>query len=97
MKEEEVRKALEKVMHPEINCNLVELGMIKITEVKDDAISVTLMLPFLNVPIKEDLISLIKESITNLDKEIKVDIKTAEMDEKERKKFMKLARENWKG
>jgi len=86
---------LSKVNHPEINYSLVKLGMIKDIEVKDVAVSATLMLPFLEIPIKEDIISLIKESVRNLDKNIKLKIKIAEMNEKEKERFMKLAREGW--
>lgn len=91
----DIETILSKVNHPEINCSLVELGMIKDIEVKDAAASVTLVLPFLEIPIKEDLTNLIKKSIRNLDKNIKIKIKIAEMNEKEKERFMKLAREGW--
>lgn len=93
---EDIKAELSKAIHPEINCSLVELGMIKDIEVKDAAVSITLVLPFLDIPIKEDLIDLIKESVKNLGKNIKIKIKTAEMNEKEKERFMKLAREGWK-
>jgi hypothetical protein len=69
--------------------------MIKNIELKDAAVSITSVLPFLEIPIKEDIIILMKYSIINLDKNIKLKIKTAEMNEKEKEKFMKLARERW--
>lgn len=92
---EDIENILSKVMHPEINFSLLKLGMIKDIEVKDNAVSVTLMLPFLGVPIKEDLINLIKESITNLSKDLKIEIKIAEMNQEGRQKFMELSREGW--
>ena len=93
---EDIKSELSKVIHPEINCSLVELGMVREIEVKDVAVSITLVLPFLGIPIKEDLIDFIKESVKNLGKNIKIKIKTAEMNEKEKERFMKLAREGWK-
>ncbi len=92
----DIEDALSKIMHLEINYSLVELGMIKDIEIEDAAVSVTLVLPFLDIPIKKDLINLIKESIRNLDKNIKIKIKIAEMNEKEKERFIKLAREGWK-
>ncbi len=92
----DIEDALSKIIHLEINYSLVELGMIKDIEIEDAAVSIKLVLPFLDIPIKEDLINLIKESIRKLDKSIKLKIKTAEMNEKEKERFMKLAREGWR-
>ena len=89
----DIEDALSKAIHPEINYSLVKLGMIKDTKAEDSNVSVTLALPFLAIPIKEDLINLIKESIKSLDKDMIVEVKTAEMSEKE--KFMGLAQEGW--
>lgn len=91
-----IEDALSKAEHPEISYSLVELGMIKDIKVKGAIVSVTLMLPLLDIPVKEDLIDLIKGAVKKLGKDIRVKIKTAEMDEKEKEKFMKLAREGWK-
>ena len=96
MLKEDIKNVLLKAIHPEIDCSLVELGMIKNVEVKDAGVSITLALPFLEIPIKEHIINLIKKSIRNLDKNVKIEIKTAEMNEKEKEKFMKLAKEGWK-
>ncbi len=90
----EIEDALSKVMHPEIDNSLIKLGMIKDIKVEDDEVSVTLNLPFLNVPIKDLLISLIKEPIEKSGKKAKIEI--TEMNEEERMKFMQLAREGWK-
>ena len=94
--EEDIKNALSKAIHPEINYSLIKLGMLKDIELKDGIVSTTLMLPFLEIPIKEDLINLIKESVKNQYKDIKIKIKIAVMDEKEKEKFLKLAREGWK-
>lgn len=96
IKKKDIRIGLSKVIHPEINYSLIELGMIKDIEAKDAVVSITLVLPFLNIPIKEDLIGLIKGSVKKLGKNIKIEIKTAEMNGDEKERFMKLAREGWK-
>jgi len=91
----EIKDALSNVMHPEISYNLLKLGMIKDIEFKENKVNVTLLLPFLGIPIKEDLLNLTKESIRNLNKNIKIEIKTAEINEKEKEKFMKMAKDGW--
>ena len=91
----EIENALKKIIHPEINFSLIELGMIKDIEIKNSKVSITFILPFLEIPIKNDLINLIKESIEKLDKNIKIKIKIAGMSKKEKEKFLKLANEGW--
>lgn len=95
--EKSVYKVLMQVMHPEINHNLVDLGMIKNVIVENNKVVLTLKLPFMHVPIKEDLIRSIKEAVTKLNVDVKVEIKIAEMNQKERAKFMNMAREAWIG
>jgi len=91
----EVEAALSKAMHPEISYSLVKLGMVKEIEVKDASVSLTLLLPFLGIPIKEDLINIVKEAVSKLGKDLKIEIKTSEMNEEEKKRFIKLARDGW--
>lgn len=92
-----VHKVLIEMMHPEINHNLVDLGMIKNVIARNNKVVLTLKLPFVNVPIKEDLIRRIKEAITKLNADVKIEIKLAEMSQKERTKFMTMTREAWIG
>lgn len=93
--EKSVHKVLMQMMHPEINHNLVDLGMIKNVIVDNNKIVLTLKLPFMHVPIKEDLIRNIKEAITELNSNMQFEIKIAEMNQEERTKFMSMAREAW--
>lgn len=93
--EKSVHKVLMQVMHPEINHNLVDLGMIKNVIVDNNKVVLTLKLPFMYVPIKEDLIRNIKEAITELNSNMQFEIKIAEMNQEERTKFMSMAREAW--
>jgi len=90
-----VEVELSKVIHPEINFSLVALGMIKGIEVKDTSVSLTLLLPFLGIPIKEDLISIVKEAINKLGENLKVEITISEMNKDEKEKFMQLSKKGW--
>ena len=91
-----VEQALSKVMHPEIDYRLVDLGMIKDVICEEDKVGLTLKLPFLGIPIKEDLIQSIKGALADLDKVIQVEINEEEMSHEEREKFMSMAKERWK-
>jgi len=90
-----IEDALSTAIHPEINYSLLKLGMIKDISVKENKASIVLLLPFLEVPIKKDLIDLVRESVKKLNKNIKIKIEVAEMNEKEKENFMKMAREAW--
>lgn len=92
-----IKDVIKKIMHPEIDYSLVKLGMIKDVKAKGDDVSIKLLLPFLNVPIREDIINSIKETITKLDKNTKIKINVEEMNQKERESFMRMAREAWIG
>jgi len=89
----DITREVSKVIHPEINFSLVKLGMIKDISIAKSDVSITLLLPFLKIPIKEQLISLVKEAVLNLDRNVTIDIKIAEMNEHEKEMFMKLAKE----
>jgi Mrp family chromosome partitioning ATPase len=84
----QVFDALRRVMHPEIKRNLVELGMIKNVSVEDKKVTLTLALPFAEIPIKDDLVRMVKEAVTKLDASLQVQINLAEMNQKERAAFM---------
>jgi Mrp family chromosome partitioning ATPase len=85
---EEVRQALAQVMHPEIDRNLVDLGMVKDVVVENGKVSVTIALPFLNVPIKDELLRSVRQAVENLDAGLKVEVRAVEMSQKERAGFM---------
>jgi Mrp family chromosome partitioning ATPase len=88
---EQVLNALRQVKHPEIKRNLVELGMIKDVVVKDGRVTLTLMLPFKEIPIKEDLVRSVREAVAALDPDLKVSPRVAEMSQIERAAFMAAA------
>lgn len=86
--EQQVRQALQGVNHPELNRGLVELGMIRDIRVDDGQVKFTLVLPFKEVPIKDQLVSMVRAAVLALDDVEKVDIELAEMTQRERARFM---------
>jgi len=85
-----VKAALSRVTHPEINHTLMELGMIGNLEVKKGKVKLTIMLPFANIPIKENLMAGVKEALKEIGRTIDVDISFAVMDQKQRDKFVSM-------
>ena len=94
--QKDIEEKLSKVMHPEINYSLVDLGMIEDVVYKQKHVSLTLNLPSLQVPIKDMLVENIKKTLADLDSSIEVEINIEQMTEQQREKFMKLAKEGWK-
>jgi len=95
--EEDVRQAIGQVMHPEISRTLVELGMVKDIAVKDDEVSLTLVLPLLGIPasIKDYLVNSLRQAVMKLG--AKAEIKIAEMNREERLVFLAMEQEGWRG
>ena len=90
---EQVLDALRQVMHPEVKRDLVELGMIKDIIVRDGKATVTLALPFIDVPIKEDLIRAVQEAVSEVAAALQVQVEAIEMNQKERAAFMAATEE----
>ena len=93
---QDIYQALSKLMHPEINYSLVDLGMIEDLVSEKQKVSFTLKLPFLQVPIKDLLITNIKRTLADLDHSIQVEMNLEEMSQEERDNFKKMAKEGWK-
>ena len=95
--EEDVHQAVGQVMHPEISCTLVELGMVKDIALRDDEISLSLVLPFLGIPasIKDYLVNSLRQAVMKLG--AKAEIKIAEMNQEERLAFLAMEQEGWRG
>jgi len=91
--EKEVEEALKGVKHPELNRDLVTLGMIRDIEVDNKRVKFTLVLPFANVPIKKQLVNQARAAVEALPEVEQVTIKSAAMTQKERARFMSLSRE----
>jgi len=86
--DKQVFDALRGVMHPEVKRNLVELEMIKDVSVADKKVTLTLVLPFAEIPIKDDLVRMVKGAVAKLDATLQVEVNLAEMSQKERAAFM---------
>ncbi|RLF64069.1 MAG: hypothetical protein DRN31_01075 [Thermoplasmata archaeon] len=95
MSEEEVKEVIGKVMHPEVDASLVELGMVENVEVKGNKVSLTMVFPFAGVPIKYMLIESVKEPLEKLGLEVEITERTMSQDELQ--KFFKMEQEKWKG
>jgi Mrp family chromosome partitioning ATPase len=85
---ETVYQQLRQVMHPEIKRNLVELGMIKDVTIQDGCVTVTLALPFKEIPVKDGLVRGVQEAVKKLDSSYQVEVKLVEMSQQERAAFM---------
>jgi Mrp family chromosome partitioning ATPase len=88
---EQVVDALRQVMHPELECDLVELGMIKHVAVRDSYVSVTLALPFIDVPVKDDLVRAVEGAVSEVERSLQVEVKPVEMSQRERATFMSMS------
>jgi ATP-binding protein involved in chromosome partitioning len=88
---ENIKMLLNKIKHPEINNTLIELGMLGNIEKKGKKIIVELKIPMLEIPIRELLTNLIKDSL----KDFEVDTEFSVMDDEERTNFFRLANQNW--
>ena len=95
--EKDVRQAIGQVMHPEISLTLVELGMVKDVTLRDDEVSLSLVLPFLGIPasIKDYLVNSLRQAVMKLG--AKAEIKIAEMNQEERLAFLAMEQEGWRG
>jgi len=84
----QVFNALRGVMHPEMKRNLVELGMIKDVAAENSEVTVTLALPFMEIPIKDNLVQSVREAVKELDADLEVQVDLVEMGQQERAAFM---------
>ena len=89
-----VYQHLSTVKHPEIpEHSLVELGMIPKVEIDGNNVLVTLALPTMEVPIKQDLINLVEKAVNTIKGEPIAQVNLTEMNTDQRDKFMKFAKE----
>jgi thioredoxin 1 len=97
--EQEIRRALEEVSHPEIARTLVDLGMLKDITVEGSKVRLTLALPLMGIPaqVKDYLLNSIRQALANLDASLKTEINLADMNPEERAKFLAMAQEGWIG
>lgn len=89
---EKIKKALEKAMHPEFDKSLIEFGMIRDIKIEKNKIIIVLVLPFLHVPIREQLIKII-EDIIKENFSIIPNIEIEEMNQEEKRKFGEMVKQ----
>lgn len=94
MNEEEIKKIIEKIMHPEIDASLMELGMIKDIKIEGNKVRIKMAFPFPGVPIKYMLIEMVKQPLQEAGFE--VEIEETIMNEEELQHFFKLEQEKWR-
>ena len=92
--EDDIKKALEKVMHPAIECSLSELGMLRSWSLDGKKISVKMLYPFPGIPIKSMLELSIRNALDTFGLEVAFEDEI--MNEEEKNKFMDLETKNWK-
>ena len=94
--EQEVMEAMSTTTHPEIDCSLLELRMIKDVGIEQERVRVTMNLPFPGIPIKDHLVQIVKDAIAQKDEAAEVQVAFATMSDAEREDFARKAREKWK-
>ncbi len=96
--QQEIENIMNSVEHPEIANTLDELGMLR--DIKLDAetgaVSFTLVLPMLNIPVEIRDMILNSLGVALKGKATKMSVELAEMTEEERTKFFSLSQANWK-
>ncbi len=85
---EQILDALRGVEHPEMERDLVSLGMITDVASDGDDVRVTLALPFKEIPIADDLVRGIRGALAELDPDLDVDVESVEMSQRQRAAFM---------
>ena len=86
--EEQVRQALEKVMHPGLKRNLVELGMVRDVKIQDSQVNFTLALPNLASSLKDQIVAEARAAILALDGVKEVEVELTEMSAEEKKRIL---------
>lgn len=80
-----------------VSRTLVDLGMVKDVELHGSEARLTMVLPTLSIPepVKDYLVNSLREAVTAPDVQLEIEI--AEMNEEERRAFLAMERESWKG
>jgi len=96
MNEEAIIQAIQRVQHPQINCSLVDLGIVQDIKVGEDGVSLKVVLPFLGIPtvIRDYMVHSLQEAVAGFD--AKLEIEVTEMTPAERQRFLTLEQQNWK-
>jgi len=96
---QKILQAIEKVEHPSIATSLLDLGMVRDIEIRDDGNAVmTLVLPFPNIPenIRSYMVNSLAMAVQSAGGKIEK-VNYAMMNELERQKFLMKEQQNWRG
>ncbi len=93
--EKEIFNLVDKVKHPAINRTLRELGIIKDISVKNNKVLITMAFPFPNIPIKDQLVSSVREPIERVGAEVQM--RYTIMNQEELQAFLKMEEGGWIG
>jgi len=86
--EDQVRQALEKVMHPGLKRNLIELGMVRDVAIQDSQVKFTLALPNLASSLKDQIVAEARDAVLSLDGVEEVGVELTEMSAEEKKRIL---------
>jgi len=86
--EDQVRQALEKVMHPGLKRNLIELGMVRDVKIQDSQVKFTLALPSLASSLKDQIVAEARDAALSLDGVKEVGVELTEMSAEEKKRIL---------
>jgi Mrp family chromosome partitioning ATPase len=85
--EKDITEALSKVMDPELNRSLVDLGMVRDIQVKDGSVSFDLALITLACPVKDRISQEAREAVSALEDVGQVEVRLIEMSPQERERI----------
>jgi Mrp family chromosome partitioning ATPase len=95
--ESEVFQTLSQIKHPELQrLTLVELGMVTDVVIKESQVRVSLALPSLDAPVKQELVDLIRQALTGLADGANVNVRLLEMNDAQKVAFQSAVREDLK-
>ena len=85
---------LSKIMHPEVNHSLIDLGIIKNIEIVENKAKMIFAFPFPDIPIADVLIKSVEKPVSELGFSLSYNVRI--MTEDEKNKFMIMEEEDWK-
>ncbi len=91
---ENLIKELSKIMHPEVNHSLIDLGIIKNIEIVENKAKMIFAFPFPDIPIADVLIKSVEKPLRELGIRLSYNVRI--MTEDEKNKFMIMEEEAWK-
>lgn len=85
--EEKIKEVLAQVMDPELNRNLVELGMVRRIDLEGGQVRIHLALTFAGCPLKEQIAAEARKAVLSLEGVEEVEIEMGEMTDEERRRI----------